>query len=285
MIKKSIVLHNKKGKAFLADITYKRDGINKPIVIFAHGFKGFKDWGAYNLMSEYFANEGLVFVNFNFSHNGTTIEKPTEFDDLEAFGNNNFSIELDDYQTAIDAVIENKFELDEDDFDNKNIAIIGHSRGGGISILQASEDKRIKKLITWGSVNEFGKFWKQDQMEQIKKQGVIFVPNARTNQQMPIYWQMYQDYFDNLERLHIPTRFKALDIPILIVHGTADETVPFSAAEELCNWNSNALLLAVENANHNFGAKHPWHESEMPSDLKFVIDKSIAFIKKTKTQQ
>jgi pimeloyl-ACP methyl ester carboxylesterase len=115
-------------------------------------------------------------------------------------------------------------------------------------------------------------------MEEIKNKGVIYVPNARTNQQMPIYWQMYQNYFDNIDRLHIPTRFKQLQIPILIVHGTADETVPFSAAEEMLSWNSNAKLLAIENGNHNFGSKHPWNENFLPTDLKFVADKSYEFI-------
>ncbi|WP_435524823.1 hypothetical protein [Chryseobacterium indoltheticum] len=35
-------------------------------------------------------------VKFNFSHNGTTVEDPENFADLEAFGNNNYSKELSD---------------------------------------------------------------------------------------------------------------------------------------------------------------------------------------------
>ena len=37
-----------------------------------------------------------MFVKFNFSHNGTTLESPSDFKDLESFGNNNFSKELYD---------------------------------------------------------------------------------------------------------------------------------------------------------------------------------------------
>ena len=47
-------------------------------------------------MADRFADAGFVFVKFNLSHNGTTIEHPIDFVDLEAFGNNNFAKELDD---------------------------------------------------------------------------------------------------------------------------------------------------------------------------------------------
>ena len=66
------------------------------MVIFAHGFKGFKDWGAHNLVASHFAENGFRFLKFNFSHNGTTIDRPTEFTDLIGFSDNTFSIEFDD---------------------------------------------------------------------------------------------------------------------------------------------------------------------------------------------
>ena len=37
-------------------------------------------------MAEAFAKAGYFFVKFNFSHNGTTIDDPDNFGDLEAFG-------------------------------------------------------------------------------------------------------------------------------------------------------------------------------------------------------
>src|SRR6187402_558735 len=94
------VLYSKKdNRPFLLDLTFIPDGKEKPIVVFIHGFKGFKDWGTFPLMAEYFAQHGFVFLKFNLSHNGTTPEDPTNFADLEAFGNDNFSIQLDDLST------------------------------------------------------------------------------------------------------------------------------------------------------------------------------------------
>ena len=60
----------------------------KGAIIFIHGYKGYKDWGAWNLMQDYFVKEGIGFVKFNMSHNGGTTDEPIDFQDLDAFGEN-----------------------------------------------------------------------------------------------------------------------------------------------------------------------------------------------------
>lgn len=277
---RNVILQSKHNRPFLADVYYKQDGRAKPVVIFSHGFKGFKDWGAFNLVADAFAEAGFVFVKFSFSHNGTTVDHPQDFVDLEAFGNDNISIELDDLGEAIDWVCSGEFPVSANEYNANEIYLTGHSRGGGISILKAREDSRIKKLSTWGSVNEIGKYWKKDEMEKIKRDGVIFVPNARTNQMMPIKWQMYEDYFANIGRLFIPDAVKQISIPFLIVHGVKDETVPVSSATEMKEWNNSAEVLLLENGNHNFGGRHPWNKEELPTDLQTVVAKTIDFFKR-----
>ena len=101
VVEKNIIIKNPETQDFLADAFYNESAEKLPLVIFAHGYKGYKDWGAWNLMAEKFAEAGFFFVKFNFSHNGTTLEKPLEFDDLEAFGNNNFSKEMSDYDEVL----------------------------------------------------------------------------------------------------------------------------------------------------------------------------------------
>ena len=93
-------------------------------------------------MAEKFAEAGFFFVKFNFSHNGTTVEDPHNFADLEAFGNNNYSKELSDLGVVID------YFSEYDTIDEHKIILIGHSRGGGISIIKTYEDERINGLIT-----------------------------------------------------------------------------------------------------------------------------------------
>jgi pimeloyl-ACP methyl ester carboxylesterase len=277
--RKNNVLQSPHGRPFLADIFCIENGVKKPVVILTHGFQGFKDWGAYDLVARAFAEAGFVFVKYNSSHNGTTVDHPIDFADLEAFGNNNFSKELDDLGVVIDWVCSDTFPIGQNEVDTDRIYLVGHSRGGGIVMLKAGEDKRVKKISTWASVNQYGKFWRPEQMEKIKQEGVMYVTNGRTKQQMPIYWQMYQDYFDHLKRLFIPDVVKTLTIPMLIVHGDNDETVGYEHAIELKEWKPDAELLAIENGNHVFGASHPWAHDYLPDDLKKAVEATIRFLR------
>jgi predicted alpha/beta-fold hydrolase len=74
-----------KGRNMLMDLTFDDAQQNAPLVIFVHGFKGFKDWGTHSLVARYFAEHGFRFLKFNFSHNGTTPEHPVDFLYLIAF--------------------------------------------------------------------------------------------------------------------------------------------------------------------------------------------------------
>ncbi|MDG1509048.1 MAG: alpha/beta hydrolase, partial [Flavobacteriaceae bacterium] len=137
-------------KPILTDLYYQETKSLKPLVIFCHGYKGYKDWGAFDLMSSSFLEAGIALLKFNFSHNGGTPKQPIDFPDLEAFGNNNYMIELDDLESVINWICTTtKFK---NEIDTNNISLIGHSRGGAIAIIKAAEDSRIKKLVTWAAV-------------------------------------------------------------------------------------------------------------------------------------
>lgn len=278
MIKeKNIAIEGKHGKPILTDLIYVSSNTAKPIVIFSHGFKGFKDWGPFDLIAENFAYAGFCFVKLNFSYNGTTQSNPVEFVDLESFGNNNFSKELDDLDSVLDWLQKN--HLNGEQFDLENISLIGHSRGGGISILKANEDMRIKKVVGWASVNEFGKYISEEEQKTWKQDGVIYVENFRTKQKMPLYYQLAEDVFKNPERLNIKSAVEKLTVPFLIVHGTEDETVTYNDALEMHAWNKNSKLISIERANHSFGAEHPHNSPYLPAHYQQVVDETISFLK------
>ena len=75
---KNTIIPQPKSKPIVADCFFVDDKKPKPILIFCHGYKGFKDWGAWNLMAEAFAETGFFFIKFNFSHNGGTVENPID---------------------------------------------------------------------------------------------------------------------------------------------------------------------------------------------------------------
>ena len=267
-------------RPFLYDARYKQNNTRKPVIIFVHGFKGFKDWGPFGLMADRFAEQGFVFARLNLSHNGTTIENPLEFADLEAFGRNNFTTELDDLGTFISHLAEGKSAIPSEEADFNKLLIIGHSRGGGLAILKTFEDQRIRALATWAAINDIDQGWPEAYIKEWKEKGVQHIFNSRTGQTMPLYYQIVEDYYQNKERLDIPKAVKNLGRPHLIVHGTADETVPVEMAKEMAQWNPTAKLFLVKDADHTFGAKHPCSDTVLPTDMEKVIQETIAFFER-----
>lgn len=273
----NLVIEGAKSKPINIDIFYNKSGTTKPIIIFCHGFKGFKNWGHFDLITEEFATQDFVFVKFNFSCNGTTLQHPLDFADLDAFGNNNFSIELDDLGLVIDFIETNAKEYEGN---NQEIYLIGHSRGGGTVILKTYEDTRIKKLATWASVKDANDFFSSQDLEKWKQENVIYTFNSRTQQNIPLYFQIYENYAENKERLDIPKASANIDIPWLIVHASGDTSVPLFCAEQLHESNKKSELCIIENADHTFGGKHPWAENTLPDDSKILVEKTIEFFRK-----
>lgn len=278
IINKNIVIERSGKKPILLDSFYPESKENQPIIIFCHGYKGFKDWGAWNLMAKSIAEAGFCFIKFNFSHNGGTMENPIDFPDLEAFGNNNYTKELDDLNDLLNW-IQNHFKSNKW-VNTSQICLIGHSRGGGIAIIKASEDERIKKFITLASVSDFGtRTYTVGNLKEWKKNGVKYVLNGRTKQQMPHYYQFYEDFKVNEKRLHIESAEKQLKIPHLIIHGDNDTSVKVDEAYTLHQWNPDSVLKIIEGADHVFNTKHPWEQENLSPELKIVTDSIIDFLK------
>jgi pimeloyl-ACP methyl ester carboxylesterase len=275
---KNIKTEGKHNKPILIDVFYKETNQPKPIIIFCHGYKGFKDWGAWNLMAAVFANEGFFFIKFNFSHNGGTVEQPIDFPDLEAFGNNNYTKELDDLTSVINWISTHSDFKNEVNLDA--ISLIGHSRGGGIVLLKANEDAIIKKVITLAGVCDFEKRTATiGDLQQWENEGVKYVLNGRTKQNMPHYYQFYEDFRLNKERLDIKKATENLKIPHLIIHGNKDTSVLIDEAENLKKWNSESEFKIIENANHVFNTSHPWKRNYLSEELETTIKNCVAFLK------
>ncbi|MEO7266150.1 MAG: alpha/beta fold hydrolase [Ferruginibacter sp.] len=276
---KNIIIPGSCGKPINLDISFLEQDKNMPVVIYAHGFNGFKDWGNFDLIARQFATQGFVFVKFNFSHNGTSPLSPEEFVDLDAFGRNNYSKQLEDLELVIDWAC-NPENLYHAHIDHNLVFLIGHSMGAGIVILHAAKDNRIKKLISWAGISEcktpWGS-WPIEKMQEWKETGVQYYLNGRTKQQMPLYYQLYEDYVQNEQSLCIENAIKKIDIPILICHGTLDNAVLVEKAFELKRWQPAAELFTVE-SDHVFGRSHPWHDDKLPPEMEAVVEESLRFL-------
>ena len=288
-----LIFKGNTGRDIIADLSIPINGGKVPVVIFAHGFKGFKDWGHFNLMAEEFARNGLAFLKFNFSHNGGTMDDAIDFPALEAFGENDFIKELADLNTIVE-VIHGKGEVLHGIaewnrvlpmLDATSLSLIGHSRGGGVSLIFSAENTAIKKLVTWNAVSDFGaRMPTQEAINKWNKEGVVYIENGRTKQSMPMFYSFYEVYSKNKNRLSISSACEKIRIPVFVVQAEGDVVVPLAEAKSILKYlegdEGSKEGLIIEGSDHVFGAMHPFLGEALPEACERVISETISFLLK-----
>ncbi len=271
-----IILTNPKyQRDFSIDIVYPETTAQLPCIIFLHGFKGFKDWGHFPMAMKKLASKGFVVLKMNFSHNGTIPNQPRDFVDLEAFGNNNFLIELEDIQIVLQQI--KSFEF----VDYDKIAILGHSKGGATAIIAGAELEAIKVVITWAGVTNIIDRYAGHEIDKWRNDGVKYIFNGRTNQEMPLFFQLASSILDNRDLHDIKNHISQLDKPLFQIHGTNDSSVSIeetSVCEHIPN--SNVEQHYISGADHSFGGKHPWHNPTLPDHTNEACNKTADFLNK-----
>jgi dienelactone hydrolase len=268
----SVRLLGADGGPLYVDIrTGARDGEIRPVVVICHGFKGFKDWGMFPRVAERLALAGFTAVTFNFSGSGVGPAGDV-VDEPERWFRQTLSGDLADLETVISHVLRDGASW---------VGLVGHSRGGGVAILQAARDVRVKALVTWASVAGFQRYSAQE-MARWRREGRIEVVNTRTGQVLP----MGLDGLLDLERnsagtLDVLAAASRVTVPWLIVHGAVDESVPATEAARLARASGSARTerLTVDGAGHTFGARHPWAGST--PELESVVARTAHFLGST----
>ena len=269
------IVKGENNRDILLDYEYVESNTPLPVVVFCHGYKGYKDWGAWNLMGSAFAKAGFLFIKFNYSHNGGTVEQPIDFPDLDAFGNNNYSKEVRDTVTVLDWIENSQLPID-----STQINLLGHSRAGGITTIVTAKDSRVSKLITLAAVANYAeRFPSGKALEDWKENGVMYIKNGRTKQEMPLFYQFYEDFVRNEEALTILKQAEKIKQPHLILHGENDETVLVNDALVIHKASPNSQLKLIREANHTLGASHPWESSLLPAHLREAVQCMINFLR------
>jgi len=256
----------------LIDVRAGGRGSPRPAVLVVPGWKGFKDWGMFPPFAERLARAGLSAVSVNLS--GSGVDDAGDFTRVERFGHNTYSAELDDALGVVDALARGALGV----APPSSIGLVGHSRGGGIGVLAAAEDRRITALATWAAISSVER-WSPAEQREWREAGMKEIVNTRTGQRLPLY----PDILDDIERhaagrLNILGGAPRLEIPWLILHGTEDESVSPLEAEALhaAAKSDRARHLPIDGAGHTFGTVHPWKGETPPYRL--VADETLGFL-------
>ena len=267
----------------------------KGTVLFLHGYKGYMDWGAWNRVGDHFASTGWRFLRINFTHNGTTPERPSEFNDLKAFAANTYSRELDEAVATLRALRTPGSTEESRIISSLPLAVIGHSRGGGIACLAAEEADRLIRqdgsrgvdhLITWAAVADFqSRFPTGEELMAWKSSGHREVIHHRTRQRLHHNWSFYQDAQDHRDRLHIESAMSRFGGTTLVVHGEDDPAVKLDHAQRLAGWGRHTTLFVLKEAGHTFGAQEPWIKPHLPAPLMATTQTTLHFLEEGRAAQ
>jgi uncharacterized protein len=237
----------------LVDVRAGGRGSPRPAVVVVHGFKGFKDWGMFPVLAERLARAGVTAVTPNVS--GSGVDDEGRFSLPDRFGHNTFSTELEDIARVIGALAAGELGV----APPSAIGLVGHSRGGGIAVLQAARDRRVRALVTWAAISSVER-WSPEEQAAWRERGVKEIVNTRTGERLPLY----PDVLDDIARhatgsLDILAAAGKIRVPWLIAHGTGDESVsPLEGRALHAAAPPTTELLEIEGAGHTFGAAHPW---------------------------
>ncbi|MEX0723322.1 MAG: alpha/beta hydrolase [Gracilimonas sp.] len=250
-----------------------RNSLSFPVLIFLHGFKGFKDWGPFPDVCEEMARAGFGVVAMNFSLNGIG-ENKTEFTELDLFERETFSQDLNDIGTVIEALQKGEISDNHSSLNTDVIGLLGHSRGGHTAIAAAVEYDPVQCLVTWSAVADYRERWTDQMKKDWEKQGYTEIENSRTGQKMKVGKVVYDDSIDNADRVIAIERVKELRIPTLFIHGRDDESVSYTDSEKLhiaCEARDKELRF-VSNGTHTYGAIHPFEDQDFPKPFSEVLD-------------
>jgi pimeloyl-ACP methyl ester carboxylesterase len=239
------------------------------VVVIVHGFKGFKEWGFFPWVSARLAECDVASVRFDMSRSGIG-ERPGELDRLDLFRDDTYGREIADLESVL------AWMTRQPEIAALPLFLMGHSRGGGVSILTARRaGAPVRGIVTWSGIARADR-WSDEVKRQWRRSGVLEVLNTRTRQVLPMSTAVLDDLEARGSELDILAALGEIECPTLIVHGIGDETVPPEEAAELAKHARNGSLVMIAGATHTFNARHPF--DGVPAGLSFAMQATLGFV-------
>lgn len=253
-----------------------------PVILFIHGFMGFKDWGPFPDLCYELAGSGFAVIAIDLSLNGIG-DRPGILDRADLLERQTFSQDLRDIQSIVQALQLGTLPANHYALDPTKIGIIGHSRGGHLAVIAAAECTEIQSLVTWAAIADYSNRWNASMIKAWETSGSVSITNARTQQIFNLQKSVYDDLTSHADRLLAIKRVGELYIPCLFIHGKEDDTVAYTEAQRLYDHcpSSDKTLIVMEQTGHTFGGTHPFEAEEFPASLTELLALTTQWFKDT----
>ena len=200
------------------------DKSSQHIVVLGHGVTGNKDRPFLVELADNLSNAGIPTIRFSFSGNGNSDGEFTQ---------STISKEIGDLASVLDVL------------DNHTICYVGHSMGGAVGVLSASQDNRIKLLVSLAGMVGTKAFAQREFGDVTPDKGFMWdEPTC----------PLSQAYMDDLTQINtVVDCASKISVPWLLVHGTEDDVVPIEDSQKIyAQANEPKELFTIEDANHVF---------------------------------
>lgn len=237
--------------------THVPDGSPRGVLIIAHGFKGYKDYGMFPRIASRCADAGFIAHCFNFSHSGMTNRIPT-FERPDLFERDTWNKQVFDLRAVIGAVAAGELQGGV-----LPLVLFGHSRGGVAVLLTAgrfADDSSFLQpagIITAAAPDRCNSL-SDDDARRLLEEGFLDSPSSRTGQTLRVGSAFLQEQLDDPSAHNVLALAARIRCPMLIIHGENDPTVPVEAAARIAEAaGDRATKLVIPAADHVFNTPNP----------------------------
>ncbi len=235
------------------------------VILIAHGFKGYKDYGMFPRIAETMAARGLVAHRFNFSHSGMTNETST-FERPDLFEQDTWNKQVHDLRAVMAAVTAG-------DLDGQGLPIVlfGHSRGGVTVLLTAGRAAGDGNLtqpagIVSASAPASCNSLTEEQSRELLERGYLVSPSARTGQDLRLGRALLAEQRADPDAHDLLKLVSRITCQVLLLHGQTDPTVPAACARALADaLRGTPGVEIIPSANHVYNTPNPMPADAQPS--------------------
>lgn len=210
----------------ILDFTFHPGSKDGRLVIIGHGVTGNKDRPLLIALAEALAARGWPCLRISFAGNGSSGGE---------FAAATITKEVADLQAVLDTVPS-----------DTRIAYIGHSMGAAVGLLTAVRDEKIAALVSLAGMVFTEDFFQSEFGELTPDQDCMWEEKS---------CPLSQAFADDMRlHYHLLDAAAAVEVPWLLIHGTADDVVPLQDSQAALQAATvvHQKLLVLDDVGHSF---------------------------------
>lgn len=219
-----------------------------PWVLIAPGYSASVGTGFWVEVAQRIVDRGYGVVGCQFSGSGFGDDLLT-VSELDAFARNTYGKDLEDLAEAA------AWARSQAGFDSGRSVVFGHSRGGGMSVVHAAEDRRHSGVVTWNGIDSILRFT-PERLQRWRDERQIEVMHWGARRRVALGREVLADAERHRERYEPLAAAARCAAPLLVVQGEADEAVTPDCGRRLVGAaGERGTFHLVPGGDHAFGMR------------------------------